>query len=189
MKTLARRLSTAGFHVRSFSYRPTANTLDEHATELAGFVRDGKNPTVHFAGHSMGGLVIMNLLAKQPEVSSGRVVLLGTPLQGSRVADTSLQLPGGKILLGQAVSGLTRGFRGIPENREVGMIAGSMAMGLGLLLGQSASASDGTVALDEADAEGLTDRTVLPVSHTGLLYSSEVARQTAKFFNQGHFSG
>jgi hypothetical protein len=88
---------------------------------------------------------------------------------------------------GLAGDSLSRGLPGLAEGREIGMIAGTRALGLGRLLGQTAQASDGTVALAEADAPYLTDRIELPVSHTGLLYSVEVAQAVCNFLESGHF--
>lgn len=67
------------------------------------------------------------------------------------------------------------------------MIAGSRAMGLGRMAGLTGKASDGTVALCETQSEILTARITLPVSHTGMLFSSRVAREIACFLEQGQF--
>jgi hypothetical protein len=68
------------------------------------------------------------------------------------------------------------------------MIAGTRPFGLGRLLGQSAEDTDGTVALAETEAPCVSSRIVLPVSHTGLLYSAEVARQVCTFLESGRFA-
>ena len=188
MAFLARRLRLTGFTVRLFAYRPTASTVAAHARQLARFARPSDARTVHFVGHSLGGLVIAQLLAGGQWLAPGRAVLLGTPLQGSRVAGKALQLPGGSVLLGQAASDLCRGQPRPAQGREIAMIAGCRALGLGRLFGCSGVASDGTVELTEADAPGLGERLVLPVSHTGMLYSREVARQVGSFLQDGRFS-
>src|SRR3972149_9259562 len=100
MTVLARRLRHAGHVVRQFAYHPTASPVAVHARDLAQFARQRHSTALHFVGHSMGGLVILHMLATEPELASGRVVLLGTPLQGSRVARRLLQLPAGEGFLG-----------------------------------------------------------------------------------------
>ena len=45
----------------------------------------------------------------------------------------------------------------------------------------------GTVALSETRADGLKDELTLSVTHTGLLYSAEVARQAVRFLQTGAF--
>lgn len=189
MAMLARRLRRAGHVVRRFAYQPTASSVAVHARNLAQFVRQGNATTMHFVGHSMGGLVILQMLANEPELASGRVVLLGTPLQGSLVARRLLRLPGGALLLGELATGLCQAQPLLwAAGREIGMIAGSRALGLGRLLGKPGAVSDGTVALDEADAPELSGRVVLPVSHTGMLFSGQVAQQVLAFLRNGRFS-
>ena len=56
-----------------------------------------------------------------------------------------------------------------------------------MLLGGVGGAGDGTVALRETHMPGLADHITLPVTHTGMLYSREVARQAAYFLRTGGF--
>jgi len=187
MAFLARQLRREGHKVRRFSYRPAAWDVAAHARQLARFTRIDAADVTHFVAHSLGGLVVLDMLANEPGLTGGRVVLLGTPLQGSRTARRVLRLPGGKALLGQVAADLSRGLHRWPEDAAIGMIAGSVALGLGRLVGWPEGGGDGTVGLDEADAPDLTGRVVLPVSHTGMLFSSQVARQVSGFLQNGHF--
>ena len=187
MASLARRLRAAGFGVRQFEYRSTRADLATHAADLLCFVRTISATRVHMLGHSLGGLVILKMLSGMPDIAPGRVVLLGTPLQGSQTVARALQLPGGSALFGQVAVDLCRGQTQFAPGREIGMIAGSRGIGLGRLFGQSARDSDGTVALSETDDPGLSGRLVLPVSHTGMLFSAEVARAVCIFLANGRF--
>jgi pimeloyl-ACP methyl ester carboxylesterase len=184
---LADRLRRAGYGVRRFAYRPTAATVAEHARALAAFSGSSHGGAMHFVGHSLGGLVILQLLATEPALPPGRVVLLGTPLRGSRTARRVLQLPAGRALLGAVADDLCRGSAATMSGREVGMVAGSKAVGLGRLLGRPQLPSDGTVDLCETAGPGLSARVVLPLSHTGMLFSGEAARQVAQFLESGLF--
>lgn len=188
MGFLGRYLRHMGFTVRRFTYRATESPAAMHASQLALFAQHTGATKVHFVGHSLGGLVIMHMLAGGQAPAVGRVVLLGTPLQGSLVARKLAQLPGGALLLGQVAGDLSRGQPVPAPGLEIGMIAGSRALGLGRLLGQRGVASDGTVGLGEANGPDLSDRVILPVSHTGMLYSSQVARQVANFIRDGRFT-
>ena len=188
MGFLGRYLRRMGFTVRRFTYRATRSSAATHASRLALFARHGSGTQVHFVGHSLGGLVIMRMLAGGQAPAVGRVVLLGTPLQGSRVARKLAQLPGGALLLGQVAGDLSGGHPVPASGFEIGMIAGCRALGLGRLFGQPGVASDGTVGLAEANAPDLSDRVILPVSHTGMLYSSQVASQVADFIRDGRFT-
>lgn len=71
---------------------------------------------------------------------------------------------------------------------EIGVIAGDRAVGLGRFFAQFSEPNDGTVAVRETALDAATDRIVLPVSHTGMLLSRAVARETAHFLRYGCFS-
>jgi len=185
--TLGRNLHGMGFPIRYFDYGATADHLGRHAQELHRFALEGEVDRQHFLGHSLGGLVILRMLAEFDDIPPGRVVLLGSPLGGSSVARKMNRIPGAEKLLGKARSPLEQGYADLPPDRETGMITGSKAVGLGLLTGGPGGPSDGTVGIREADAKGLKDRLVLPVTHTGMLYSAEVAQQAATFLKNGHF--
>jgi pimeloyl-ACP methyl ester carboxylesterase len=189
MSFIGARLRRPGYNIRFFSYRSTKATAEDCAGSLAELVREappGAPP--HLVGHSLGGLLILRLLAMSHAPPIGRVVLLGTPMQGSEAARKALQLPGGAALLGVAASTLCAGSHGFRGNYEVGMIAGSRAFGLGRIAGLMGKASDGTVALEETHSECLTAHVTLPVSHTGMLFSSLVAQEIRCFIEQGRFS-
>jgi pimeloyl-ACP methyl ester carboxylesterase len=187
MARLARKLRAAGFEVRRFAYPSTAGQLDAHSRQLLEFARQSGSGRLHFVGHSLGGLVCLHMLNENPELPSGRVVLLGSPLDGSTIARRSQRIPGGEKLLGQVKTALENGYGKLPSDRQTGMIAGTRAIGLGLLLGGAGTPGDGTVAVTETRTTGLKDHLLLPVTHTGMLYSAEVARQTAYFLQTGSF--
>ncbi len=48
---------------------------------------------IHFVGHSMGGLIIRYYLSKHQVPKLGRCVFIGTPNQGTRLADLGLKVP------------------------------------------------------------------------------------------------
>ena len=189
MRVLAARLRSLGYRVRLFSYPTTTSTLAGQAEQLGRFAIEGASSSCHFVAHSLGGLVVLAMLHERVQFPAGRVVLLGSPLQGSRVARTVLDRRGGTWMLGMAATTLCKGFASVPPGVEVGMIAGNRPIGLGRLVGRTVFAGDGVVALEEADAPGLRARIVLPVSHTGMLFSREVSRKVACFLVEGRFGG
>jgi pimeloyl-ACP methyl ester carboxylesterase len=187
MTRLAARLESGGFRVRKFAYSTRSGDLSAHARDLLAFAGFAGTPELHFVGHSLGGLVILKALSASQALPPGRVVLLGSPLDGSSVARKSTRIPGARKLLGEASAALQLGYKQIPGERKTGMIAGSRSIGLGLLLGGAGKPGDGTVGAHETRADGLADHLVLPVSHTGMLYSKKVARQTTHFLQTGGF--
>jgi pimeloyl-ACP methyl ester carboxylesterase len=188
MRLLGRRLRRAGFATRSFRYRSIRGALDDHARALSAYTAAGEQNGVQFVVHSLGGLVTLRMLASHPERPGARVVLLGTPLKGSAVARRAARIPGFARMLGGVRPALEAGFTRLPSGCEVGMVAGSRGVGLGLLVGGTGGAGDGTVAVSETQADGLRDHLVLPVTHTGLLFSRAVARQVTSFLRSGSFS-
>ncbi len=188
MSFIGMQLRRQGYRIRSFSYRSTKANADDCARSLAEFTRTTRSDAPHLVGHSLGGLLILRMLAMSEVPPVARVVLLGTPIQGSEAARRTLQLPGGRALLGVAAATLCAGSNGFRGSHEVGMIAGSRAFGLGRMTGLKGKTNDGTVTLAETESASLSGRIALPVSHTGMLFSSQVVRETCCFLEQGRFS-
>lgn len=182
MRLLARRLRRAGFATTGFGYSSVFSDPERNASRLAALARAQDGPRLHFVGHSLGGLLILKMLAGlDAELPPGRVVLLGTPLNGASVARRMVASPGLGSLLGAARELLCNGCRALPGDRPVMMIAGDSPLGLGRVLGGLPSPHDGTVAVSETRYPGLTAHITLPVSHTGLLVSSHVADRVRDF--------
>jgi pimeloyl-ACP methyl ester carboxylesterase len=188
LAVLSRRLEKAGFAPLRFRYRSTRASLEEHAAALRHFIGPRGDPELHFVAHSLGGLVTLRMLADNGDLPPGRVVLLGSPLRGSASARKSTELPGGGRLIGAVRSALSSGITVPLIGRDIGMIAGSRSVGLGLLLGGLDGPGDGTVAVSETRSEGLREHRLLPVTHTGMLFSKEVAREVTGFLRTGNFS-
>ncbi len=74
-----------------------------------------------------------------------------------------------------------------PFAAQLGIIAGTRPRGLGSLLAPFNGPNDGTVAVAETYLEGATDRCEMPVSHTAIVWSPQVAEQVAFFLEHGRF--
>jgi hypothetical protein len=72
--------------------------------------------------------------------------------------------------------------------RELGLIAGTRAVGIGRFFAGFSEPNDGTVAVRETRLEGATDHLLLPVSHMGMLLSARVADECGRFLRDGRFS-
>jgi hypothetical protein len=70
------------------------------------------------------------------------------------------------------------------EGRDVLTLAGSQPLGLGRMVTDLPEPHDGTVAVEETRLEHARS-CVLPVSHTGMLLSREVATCVARFLRTG----
>ncbi len=186
---LRRKLQAAGYRSYAFSYRSLADDLDKNAARLAAFIADMPRDELHLVGHSLGGIVILRMLERHPQAIGGRVVCLGSPLQGSVAGQALAGYPGGSKLLGRSMasfiaSGPVSRWSG---TQQLGLIAGDFPLGLGQFIGPLPSPHDGTVAVEETQLEGATEHIVLRVSHLSMLCSRVVALQIISFLNSGRF--
>jgi pimeloyl-ACP methyl ester carboxylesterase len=189
MSVMRRLIEPRGFKVATFGYASIREGLDANAALLAQFVAKVPGDTVHFLGHSLGCVVIRALLERHVLDRPGRVVCLGPPFRGSVTAERVARLPGGSHVLGRSMRDLIArgGFATAPSGREIGIIAGRVPIGMGRVFGAFAGPNDGMVTVEETRLDGATDHIVLPVAHTSLLWSREVARQTEHFLRTGQF--
>jgi pimeloyl-ACP methyl ester carboxylesterase len=186
MGLLAARLSRAGFRCHAFGYRGRAQPLAAHAESLARFARS--IGPAHFAGHSLGGLLVLATLEGDRSVQAGRVVLLGAPARGCASGERLARHAPGRWLLGESAGALAGGRVARWSRPEaLGVIAGTLPIGLGRMVGKLSDENDGLVRLDETMVAGMADRVAVRVSHSAMLLSSEVASQVEAFLRTGRF--
>jgi pimeloyl-ACP methyl ester carboxylesterase len=174
----------------SFSYPSLKGSMADHVRGLIDFAQRQQVDELHFVGHSLGSLVILRALQITDDLAPGRAVLLGPPCQGSRAAQgVARMLPFSRTLLGAAIHEecIACGPREWSGRRDVGIIAGSMGLGLGRLFANLTAAHDGTVTVEETMLPGSKDHVVLNTSHTSMLFSPEVAQQAVAFLRNGSF--
>lgn len=189
----SRLRSQHGYDARLFGYPSIRKTLDESARSLIRYLRTLDAKPVHLVGHSLGGIVALRALTLAPDLPAGRIVCLGSPLRGSKAAQSLHRFGWGRVLLGRALPDAT--LRQSSEawaarvvvQRDVGVVAGRSSTGLGRLFAGFDESNDGTVAVAETRLAGITDHIVLDVSHTGMVFSRRVADQAAHFLASGSF--
>src|SRR6266511_989915 len=95
---------------------------------------------------------------------------------------------GGEILLGKSLGVWREPVDVSLDPRfEVGVIAGTGALGLGRLVTRLPRPNDGVVCLDETRFPAMRDHLALPLGHTLMLVSPRVARETTAFLRTGAF--
>jgi fermentation-respiration switch protein FrsA (DUF1100 family) len=191
---LRRRLAQQlNMETRAFSYPSVKLNVSSNSEALGEFLTELRADTLHLVGHSLGGLVILKLFetVAAERLPPGRIVFLGSPLNGSRAAQNLARLPLGKMLLGKGIHEelLTARKRWWRGQRDLGVIAGNLSVGLGKLVGARGAPNDGTIFVDETRLAGISQHLVMPVSHTGLAFSKPVARQAGAFLQTGKFIG
>ncbi|MCK5902016.1 MAG: hypothetical protein KAG28_02610 [Cocleimonas sp.] len=186
---LVSQLRQQGFIVHALSYDSVLKTPKENAKRLYQKISALRLNQLHLIGHSLGGIMILHLLATFNDLPKGRVVMLGTPIKGSWFAKTLKSW----FLINQLLrNSMIQGLSGkdIPEwnsTREWGMIAGRYRFGMATLLGGLPEAGDGAVMIKETYHEAIKEHLILPIAHTQFLFSKETAVYIATFLNRGTF--
>ncbi|HXE38009.1 MAG TPA: alpha/beta fold hydrolase [Azonexus sp.] len=184
------RLQAAGQAVRRFAY-PSRQELEGNVDALTRCLADTPGQPIHLVGHSLGGLLILSLLARGRDERPGRlgrVVLLGSPALGSHAAARLEAMAWGTRMLGHSLPAwLAEPLPTLPPGVEIGVIAGTRCLGLGRLLGGLPRPNDGVVAVAETRLPGVADFITLPLSHAGMLLSTASTDQVVHFLAEGRF--
>lgn len=106
-----KKLVEAGYHVVVSDAPAHGNSSGSwtSAFEIVGLIKalKSKYGEIHsFIGHSMGGLVLMNVMAEG--VKLNRVVIISTPTKGKAVMDAFLRIIGGSIQTGEFIKDFIR---------------------------------------------------------------------------------
>lgn len=184
-------LRRLGYRTERFGYPSVRATLSQNAEALRRYVAAASGSGIHLVGHSLGGLVILDMLRQEADPRLHRVVLLGTPCVDSHCARRLVRVAGMPTLLGRSISEwLARGPGATVAPRseiEVGVLAGTRSVGLGRTVPGLPRPNDGVVTLAEARLPGAADFIALPVAHSEMLASRRCAAQVAAFLEAGHF--
>lgn len=193
---LASRLRQAGYEVAHIGYPSWRWPLDRIADHIHNRIDRSPlavAPTLHFVGHSMGGLVLRALLASDRPDNLGRVVMLGTPHGGSELADLLHRLHLHPVVLNRA-GPVLRTRRNIPTEAllgqvdyPLGIIAGNRPLNAAIPRLVFRAPNDGKVSVAATHCVGEGDHLVMPVAHTAMIYSHPVAQQVVHFLRHGAF--
>lgn len=193
MKPLAQAFAARGYSVQNVDY-PSRKLPIEQLSALAveqGLAQCPPDGEVHFATHSLGGILVRLYLANNELARLGRVVMLAPPNQGSEVVDKLRSVPGYTLVNGPAGAELGTDARSVPLNLgpvdyELGIIAGTKTFNpiLSLLL---PNPDDGKVSVERTKVSGMTDFITLHRTHTFMMKADDVMAQAVTFIETGIF--
>jgi len=194
---LEKGLKDRGYETLIWHFASNRADTIEHAVRLAKLINRLEGvEKISFVAHSMGGLIIRALLAKNhawyKRFELGNIVNIASPHGGSFVADLVSEQPQFSGLFdwvcGHAGYDLTtKGAKELPSVRvPIGIIIGGTGFKLGLnpLAGQD---NDIVVSRDSVQIELAADFVQVKGSHTLMLWSKETVNQTVYFLENGCF--
>jgi pimeloyl-ACP methyl ester carboxylesterase len=189
-------LEAAGFATLNIDYpsrRDALEALAEHIHPAVTQLAAGIEGQLHFACHSMGGLLVRVYIARYRPVRLGRVVMLGTPNGGSEIADRLKNVslyrawfgPAGAQLVTRRDAATSALFP--PVDYPVGIIAGNRSVdpASSLFLPKP---HDGRVSVENTKLDGMAGHIVIGTSHPWLPGNGVAIAQTIAFLRDGRFS-
>ncbi len=181
-------LGKRGFSVRRFSYPSMRQGLQQNARALSRFVASTDGDEIHLVGHSLGGLVVLDMIAQYRDPRIRRAVLMGAPVMGCHCASVLLRTPSLASIVGRSL----KEWFVMPRPKllgdvEIGIISGSRSLGLGRLIPGLPRPNDGVVSVLETQLPQASDFITLPVTHSQMLVSPACADEVAAFLRSGSF--
>lgn len=197
MQKMAKVLAENGYAISNVHYDSRHNNIQELAN-LA--VNQGITDClskgaarIHFATHSLGGILVRYFFKDNTIEELGRVVMLAPPNHGSQIIDVFGQVPGFELFSGEPALQLgTTGPDSIPASLppvgfELGVIAGNRSMSPIFSLALP-DRDDGKVTVESTKIEGMQDFIEMPYTHTFIMQRDAVIQQVISFLQQGSFS-
>ena len=183
MALLSARLARHGYKAQVFAYGGR-KPYEDNVEALARFARE----RTLFVGHSLGGVLMLDMLSRHAEIPAEAVVLLGAPVRGCLAGRRFGRAGFGRWMLGAC--------RPLWEEREarwtrrtpLGIVAGTLPFGLARTFGGALPGpNDGVVCVDETTVEGMAGRTLVRQAHSTLILSERVGTLVAGFLSAGRF--
>lgn len=195
MSSMADALEAAGYGVCNIAYPSRKHAVEMLASDfvapaIAKHFPDRKQ-RINFVTHSLGGIIVRQLVAAGAIGNIGRAVMLSPPNQGSEIVDHF-----GNWWLFNAINGpagkqIGTGAQALPKRLgsatfELGIITGNRSINL-LLSALIPGENDGKVSIANAKLSGMKDFLVIPSSHPFIMKNPQAIRQTLHFLQHGSF--
>lgn len=187
MALLAARLRKQGYATRLFACRGR-EPMVANVERLARYARvklGGRS--AHFVGHSLGGLLVLETLGSNPDIPVSSVLLLGAPARGCLAGRRFARHGMGRWMMGAAGKHWEEREARWLRPEPLGVVAGTLPLGIALALGALPGANDGVVRVEETGVDGMAARALAPVGHSMLIASSRVGKLVERFLASGRF--
>jgi len=195
MVKLATYLSRqSGFKIVNLDYPSRTQSIQQLTEYIRKRIAQASPQTadkVHFVAHSLGGILVRAYLKTNPLKNLGQVIMLSPPNQGSELVDIFKNNGLFQLIMGTAGQQLGTQPTSVPNQ------LGAVTFKLGIIMGNVSfnplssylipGDDDGKVSVERAKISGMTDFLVLPHSHSFIMNSHEVMRQTRYFLEHGRF--
>jgi pimeloyl-ACP methyl ester carboxylesterase len=186
-------LRREGYETANVNYPSTRLGIAAHADNLEQIILSLEGvTTLSFVTHSLGGLVVRDLLARERDwrqkITIHRLIMIAPPNKGSQVADRLKGLPAYRWLTGESGQGLTtEAASKLPvPSVEFGIIAGGRGNTNGfnpLLPGDN----DGLVTVAETALDGARDFLLVRTTHGLVDDHPQTIDATLSFLRDGCF--
>ena len=191
MSLMALRLRRLGLKTCRFHYASRKAPFETNVRRLAEFTCNLEADGVNFVCHSLGGIILCHMLHKHVDsltCKPCRVVLLGSPVNGSVVARKAAKWKMAQLAVGESLQALVRGCPSCCRTVETGMIAGTVNFGMGMFFLNGRLPADGLVALEDTRADWIREHAMVRTTHMGLLFSEKAAKLACNFLKTGTFA-
>ena len=195
MARIERELTQAGYVVVNLPYPSRKAPIEALSEGVFDRIRDSvplRDCTrVHFVTHSMGGIVLRDMISKHRIERLGRVVMLGPPNQGSELVDRLGSWRLFRWINGPAGQQLGTGPDSVPGRLgpvdfELGVIAGDRSINW-INSGMIPGADDGKVSVERTKVAGMKDHLVVHTTHPTMLSHRTVISAVRRFLKTGTF--
>lgn len=187
---LKEKLEKENYLVFGFDYPSTRVSIPESAEYLKKSILSLNGvEEINFVVHSLGGLVVRSYLSKHQDKRIKRMVMMGVPNKGARMADKlqnnflyeAIYGPAGQ----QMISGNKSFIATLPIPKfEFAIIAGARGNEKGfnpLVPGDD----DGTVSVESTRLPGARDFITVKCAHSFLMNHTDVIDHTVRFLKHG----
>ena len=197
LRRMQTALEASGFATLNLDYpsrrKALAPLADDLHAAIEGFAH-GIGGSIHFVGHSMGGLLARVYIAKYRPARLGRVVMLGTPNGGSEIADRLKNFFAYRAYFGPAGQQLVTQRNAATDailpriDYPVGVIAGNRSVYPIASAWLLPRPNDGRVSVKNTRLDGMADHILVSSSHPWMVRNRLAVEQTIAFLLNGRFS-